>query len=66
MGAIARVFDVAEAASPKPGHDGLKLLDAVSNMIMKEGMVPGVGGSASAAERYFDAWNFCQRGREVL
>ena len=66
VGAIARVFDVAEPASPKPGHGGLKLLDDVSNVITKEGIVLSVGGSASAAERYFDARNYCQRGREVL
>ena len=33
MRAIARVFDVAETASPKPGDGGLKLLEAVSNLI---------------------------------
>ena len=76
MGAIARVFDVTEPASPKPGHDGLKLLDAVSNVIEEEGIVPkgggagegiipegggaGVGGSDSAAERYFDACSTSQ------
>ena len=62
------MFDVAEPASPKPGNgdDGLKLLEAVFNVIREEGIVPeggggcesivpGVGGSASAAERYFDA-----------
>ena len=78
------MFDVAEPASPKPGNGGLKLLEAVSNVIGEEGIVPeggggsecedfvpegggaGVGGSTSAAERYFDAWNLRQRGREVL
>ena len=65
------MFDVAEPASPNPGHGGLKLLEAVSNVIVEEGIVPegggsgrgivpkgggaGVGGSTSAAERYFDA-----------
>ena len=29
VGAIARVFDVTEPASPKPGHGGLKLLEAL-------------------------------------
>ena len=53
--AISRVFDVAEPASPKPGDGGLKLLEAVSNLIGEEGIVPegggaGVGGSATAAE----------------
>ena len=33
-----RMFDVTEPASPKPGHGGLKLLEAL-------------GGSASEAER---------------
>ena len=65
------MFDAAEPTSPKPGHGGLKLLDAVSNVTGEEGIVPkgggagkgivpkggdaGVGGSASEAERYFDA-----------
>ena len=68
---IVRVFDVAETASPNPGDGGLRLLEAVSNLIGDEGIVPkgggaGIGGSASAAERYFDACNLRQRGREVL
>ena len=33
VGEMARVFDVAETASPKPGEGGLKLLKAVSNLI---------------------------------
>ena len=46
------MFDVAELASPKPGDGGLKLLEAVSNLIGDEGMAPeGGGGSATAAER---------------
>ena len=57
VGVIARVFDVAETASPKPGNDGLKLLDAkpvnggvklleaVSNLIGDEGIVPHGGGA---------------------
>ena len=50
------MFYVAEPASPKPGDGGLKLLEAVSNLIGDEGIVPegggaGVGGSATAAER---------------
>ena len=32
-GAIARLFDVAEPASPKQGNSGLKLLEAVSNQM---------------------------------
>ena len=67
VGAIARVFDVVETASPKPGNGGLKLLEAVSNVIGEEGIVPegggagggivpkgggaGVSGSTSEAER---------------
>ena len=55
-GVIARVFDVAETASPrpgngslkllkaKPGNGGLKLLEAVSNLIGDEGIVPEGGG----------------------
>ena len=30
---LRRVFDVAEPASPKPGNGGIKLLEAVSNVI---------------------------------
>ena len=45
VGAIARVFDVAETDSPKPGDGGLKMLDAVSNVIGDEGILPK-GGSA--------------------
>ena len=44
MGAIARVFDVAETASHKPGDGSLKLLEAVSNVIGDEGIVPEGGG----------------------
>ena len=59
------MFDVAEPASPKPGHGGLKLLEAVSNVIREDCIVPkgggsGVGGSASAAERYFDVCSTSQ------
>ena len=48
--------------SPKPGNGGLKLIEAVSNLIGDEGIIPkgggaGVGGSATAAKRYCDAWN---------
>ena len=32
VGAIARVFVVAETASPKPGDGGLNMLEAVSNL----------------------------------
>ena len=50
--AIGRVFNVAEPtsptepASPKPGNGGLKLLEAVFNVIGEEGIVPegGRGG----------------------
>ena len=73
MGAIARVFDVAETVSPKPGHGSLKLLEPLFNVIGEEGIVPegggggegivpegggaGGDGSATAAKGYFDAWN---------
>ena len=45
---------------PKPGDRGLQLLEDVFNLIGDKGVVPkgggaGVGGSAAAAERYFDA-----------
>ena len=39
------MFDVTEPASPKPGHVGLKLLEAVSNVIGEEGIVPEGGGA---------------------
>ena len=67
------MLDVAEPSSTKPGNGGLKLLNAVSNVIGEEGIVPeggaagggivpkgggaGIGGSADAAERYFNASN---------
>ena len=44
VGEIAPVFDVAETASPKPGDNGVKLLEAVSNVIGDEGIVPEGGG----------------------
>ena len=52
--AIARVFGVAETASPKlglgsltpkPVNCGLKLLDALSNVIGDEGIFPESGGA---------------------
>ena len=77
MGTITRVFDGAEPASPKQGHDGLKLLDAVSNVIGEGGIVhegsgggEGImpkgggargGGSASPAENYFDTCSTLRR-----
>ena len=45
MGAIARAFDVAETASPKPGDGGVKLLEAVSNVIGDKGIIPEGGGA---------------------
>ena len=52
MGAIARVFDVTEPAFPKPGHGGLKLLEALGGSAREPERY--VGGSTSEAERYFD------------
>ena len=55
MGVIARVFDVAETASPKPGNGDLKmlefkqgdggpkLLEAVSNLNGDEGIISELG-----------------------
>ena len=40
-----RGFDVAETAYPKPGDSGLKLLDAVSNLIGDEGIFSEGGGA---------------------
>ena len=50
VGAIARVFDVAETISPKPGNGGLKLLEAVSIVIRDEGIVPEGGGAEDQDE----------------
>ena len=60
--AISRVFDVTEPSSPKPGDGRLKLLETGSNLIGEAGIVPegggaGVGGSASAAEKYLDTFS---------
>ena len=43
--AIARVFGVAETASPKLGNGILKLLEAVSNLNGDEGIFPEGGGA---------------------
>ena len=48
--AIAQVFDVAETDSPKPGDGGLKLREAVSNLIGDEGIVPEGGGTDDEGE----------------
>ena len=45
VGAIARAFDFADTASLKPGDGGLKLLEAVSNVIGDEGIFPKGGGA---------------------
>ena len=62
MGEIARAFDVAETASPKPGNSGLKLLEAkpgdggvklleaVSNVIGDEGIFPEGGEAEDEGE----------------
>ena len=50
MGEIARVFDVAETAPPKPGDGGVKLLEAVPNVIEDEGTVPEGGGAKAKDE----------------
>ena len=39
------MFDAAETASPKPVDGGLKLLEAVSNLIGDEGIFPHGGGA---------------------
>ena len=43
MGEIARVFDMAETASPKQSNGCLKLLETVSNFIGYEGIFPEGG-----------------------
>ena len=45
VGAVARVFNVAETASPKTGDGGLNLLEAVSNLNGDEGIIPEGGGA---------------------
>ena len=50
MGEIARAFDVAETASPKPGDGGVKLLEAMSNVIGDEGIFPEGGGAEDEEE----------------
>ena len=50
VGAIAWVFDVAETTSPKPDNSGLKLLEAVSNLIGDEGIFPEGGGAEDTDE----------------
>ena len=42
VGGIARVFDVAETTSPKPGNGSLTLLEAVSNVFGDEDINPEV------------------------
>ena len=42
---ITQAFNVVETASPNPGNEGLKLLEAVSNLDGVGGIVPE-GGSA--------------------
>ena len=45
VGEVPRAFGVAETASPKPGNGGVKLLEAVSNLIGDEGIFPEQGGA---------------------
>ena len=40
MGELAWALDDAETVAPKPGDGDLKLLEAVSNLIGDEGIVP--------------------------
>ena len=35
---LQRVFNIAEPAPPKPGHGGVKLIEALSNVIGEEGI----------------------------
>ena len=44
------MFNIAETASPKPGDGGVKLLEAVSNVIGDEGIVPEGGGAEDKGE----------------
>ena len=41
---VAEPTSPTEPASPKPGNGGLKLLEAVFNVIGEEGIVPEGGG----------------------
>ena len=43
VGEIARAFDVAETASPKPGGGGLKILEAATDAMGDEGIFPEEG-----------------------
>ena len=53
---IARVFDITDPASPKPVHGGIKLLEAVSNIIEDKGIVPeGVGAGGGIVSKYVGA-----------
>ena len=59
-GKITSVFDVIEPPSPKPGNDGLKLLEAASSVLGKnDGDEVNFDASATSnvVEKYFDAWN---------
>ena len=60
-GKIAKLFDVAEPASPKPGDSGLNLLKTVSSLIGDESIVITSENTESDAnsvvEQYFEAWN---------
>ena len=56
----ARVFNVAETASPDPGNGGLKMLKAVPNLIGDKGIVPKGSGAENEDE---DRRN---RGHHVL
>ena len=47
---ITRAFDVAETASPKLGDGGLKLLEAMLNIIGYRGIVPEGGGAEDKDE----------------
>ena len=50
VGEIARAYDVAETASPKPNNGGVKLLKALSNFIGDEGIFPEGGGAEDEDE----------------
>ena len=63
MGAIARMFDVTEPASPKPGHGGLKLLEALGGSASEAERA--VGGSDSETKRYFNACSTSRSPRHV-
>ena len=60
VGEIARALDVGETTPPKPDNGGLKLLEAVSNVIGDWGIFPEGGGTED------EGVDLQRRGHHVL